>query len=559
MIGGLLTICGCNACPSNIPELPGSFTKLIKGLCANTQMSFTNINGFGETGPFLKKFVILSGLNCENNLLETPGSAGPFPAIEYNSWKFPSESVEEYLLVYNINSTTLNNAEWNLASSTVQTTTGGYARQSDNTILITGGIPIIRKRYLFNLTTPIGLNNEPDFWFEEFEDVNSCCCNAADPSAPPCPSKTFGNVTGGLNYFNRIITPINYDLINLTNIFLFYPGVVNNTHNAFTINLANNPTNNSKSWTAVVSGGTVTLTSSAGDVAGPYSGSLSSIVTNLASNSTWFSSVTLSPNFVFSGANTVAQGTDLPDWVSPSIQRGVNGTSISVPILFANAPTAPSTYQCGFYSAVNGSSFFGFNFGSVAGITPYNQNAAGYLAYLTDKRYAKKSTFVDNIPERGLYYTSEYDSWLKENDSGNTWSRNFGPSVHTRTYSVVDSTVGRESYTLKFNGCFTGNFGNYTPDYGDALCDNFIANGPEGTCPSDDTWLFVGNYIDGQAEPGVTDCLGNRLCCTVDPGPPMPGSQQFCCVCGTGWTLGQTFGPYTPIATQTLYGEWYLG
>lgn len=559
MIGGLLTLCGCNACPSNIPELPGSFTKLVKGLCANTQMFFINSDGLGQTGPFPKKIVFLAGLDCENSILQTPSSTGPFPATEYNSWGFPSGSVEEYFLVYNVNSTTVNSAQWNLASSTTQTTTGGYARQSDNAILITGGIPIIRKRYLFNLTTPTGSNNQPSFWYEEFEDVNSCCCNAPEPSAPPCPSKIFGNVTAGINYPSRVITPINYDSTNLTNIYLFYPGVVNNTHNAITINLANNPTNNSKSWTATISSGTVTLRSSAGDVAGPYGGSLSSIRTNLALNSSWFSSVILAPNFVFSGANTVAQGTDLPDWVSPPIQQGVNGTSISIPILFANAPTAPSTYQCGFFSAVNGSSFFGFNFSSVAGITPYNQNANGYLAYLQNKRYAKKSTFVENISERGLYYTSEYDIWLKENDSGNTWSTSQGPSVHTRTYSIDGVPVGRESYTLKFNGCFTGNFGNYTPDYGDELCDNFIANGPAGNCPSDDTWLFVGDYMDGLSEPGVTDCLGNTLCCDILPGPPMPGTQQFCCVCGTGWTLGQTFGPYTPLATQTLYGEWFIG
>lgn len=565
MVGALLTKCGCEVCTSSIPELPESFTKLVKGFTATTQFLYENKDGLGNTGPVPTKIVFIAGngWRCHNNPIMEYGATGPFKwDPTFLNWNPPITSgIDDYFLIYGIYSNTQGSVSWNIGASSLESTTGGYARTGTNTILVTGGIPIKRYVYQFNLRPAgaTGTNNEPEFRYETFEEPRDCCCGCTvDPLCSSCPTITYGSVTGGA-FVNRTITSGKFNASEYGTLYLKYPGLINGTYNAFTINLANNPTNNAKTWQAIVFGGNVTLQSSVGDVAGPYSGSLTSIISNLSTHTTWFSSVTLNSNFTLSGATTTAQGTDLPNWTSLPVQRGVNGTSISVPIVFAGYPSAPSTYQCGFYS-VSGNPFFATNFSSYVGTFSYDENVNGYQAYLESVRYPKKSSFVTNNEFRGFYYTDEYDSWLQTSAAdlaGSSWSISSGSSTHTTSYTIPGLTSYSEEYTLKFNECYeVGDPPD--PEFGDQLCDNTDTNGPALDCPSDSAWFGAYNYFTSlPGSLGLINCDGGNECECLPPGPG-PAPQTDCCVCGSGTTSESQFLTETKTMTQTLSGSWYL-
>jgi hypothetical protein len=562
MVGALLTKCGCEVCATSLPELPPEYTELVKGFCGTTDLYYQNEDGLSNTGPVPIKLAIVggNGFRCTNDFIINYGSTGPFPLDpNFLNWSPTTLGVEDYLLIYGIYSKTQGSVTWNLVNETIQSTTGGYARPSTATILVTGGIPIKRNVYQFNLSGsgPTGANNEPDFYYEDFSEPVDCCCGCTiDPLCAPCPIKTYASVTGGTFFVSRTITSGKFDQTEYGTLYLRYPGKINSTYYAFTINLADNPTNNAKTWQATVSSGSVTLQSSSGDIAGPYSGTLTSIISNLATHTSWFSSVVLNNNFKMNGAGTatVAEGTDLPNWTSSPIQRGVNGTSISIPIVFSGYDPAPSTYDCGFYS-LSGNPYFATNFASVVGTFLYIEDAASYLSYLALNRNPKKNSFIENNEFRGLYYTNEYDSWLQAAE-GTTWSTESGSSVHTRSYTVPGLTSISEEYTLLFNECYkTGEPPD--PEYGDALCDNSDTNGPALDCPSNETWLNVYGYVLTPAFIGIFDCDGNNECPCPPPGPG-PAPQTDCCVCGVGATSSSQFITKTPQATQTLSGYWYL-
>lgn len=561
MVGALLTKCGCEICTSNLPTLPTSLYKLTKGFTGSLDYLYNNYSdGFSITGPVPIDVAIVggNGFRCVNDFITQYSSTGPFPLDPtFLNWGPDTFEIENYLLIYGIYSKTQGSVSWSMVDTSLESITGGYAREGTNSVLITGGIPLNRYVYEYNLigSGPTGRNNEPDFRYEQFEEPVDCCCGGTGELDPACPLINFASVTGGITFVDRTITTSKFNSTEYGTLFLKYPGRAATTYYAFTINLADNATNNSKSWQAIISSGNVTLQSSAGDVAGPYSGTLTSIINNLSTHSTWFSSVVLNSNFIFDGAETRALGTDLPNWSSPPIQRGVNGTDIKVPILFAGYNVAPSTYPCGFYS-FSGNPYFANNFSSVVGTFSYTDDISGYLLYLQDKRYAKKNTFIENNEFRGLYYTDEYDSWLQAGE-GNTWSRTSGPSVNTRSYIISGLTQLSAEFSLSFNECY------YTstppvPEFGGFSCDSGELNGPTGNCPSNDAWLLVYDYVQFPAFIGINDCFGNSLCLCDSWTGPGPAPMTDCCVCGQGSTLSLPFPTQNTTATQTLYGEWYL-
>lgn len=550
MVGALLTKCDCDACDALLPIYDGPST-LLKQFTATNTLSYINYTEPGVVGPIATRITTFDNyFQCTNNPSMQYGITGPLSlSSDFSAWNpSPPPGCENFFITTGIHSTTQASVSWiSSGSQTIQITTGGYNRPNTNTILVTGGIPIKRYVYQYDIdSSPTGSNNQPSFSYDVIEEPITCCSSI---------NKTFPSVTGGSSV-NRVVSSSNFNVSQYGTIYLRYPGLINSTCYGMVITFSDNAANNSKTWTANVSNGFLTLRSSAGDVAGPYSGVLNGVASELASNSGWFSAVTLNPflSYVPGQNKTVADTSDLPNWTSPPFQRSVNGTTMGIPLAFANAQPAPSTYDCGFYTAW-GAEFFATKYSSVVGTFSYDEDFKAYNNYLQEPRYPKKSSFVNNNANRGLYYTNEYDRWLREAE-GVTWSRTEGSSTHTRSYSVKGLTSLVETFNINFLGCYIVG----GDPYGDAECDFGALVGPESLCPSNSYWTNVlyDRFLGDLADPGVLDCNGDYippLPCECPPGP-CPGTDW--CRCGDGSGITGTYPDSSATSTQTISGSWQL-
>lgn len=553
MVGALLTKCDCDACDAFLPVYSGP-TTLLKEFTGTNRLSYINYTTPGVTGPIPTRITTFdSSFECTNNPSMTYGITGPLSLFSnFSAWS-PTipPGCQEYFITTGVHSTTQASVSWSqVGLPTIGITMGGYNRPFTNTILVTGGIPIKRYIYQYNLSSsPSGSNNQPAFSYDIIAEPITCCSSI---------NKTFPSVTGGSSTIRSISTS-NFNTSQYGTIYLRFPGLLNATCYGMTITFANNPTNNAKTWTANVNNGFLTFTSSAGDVAGPYNGTLNDVASNIASNSTWFSGVSLNPYLALepSTTKTFATTDDLPNWTSPPFQRSVNGTTMGIPLAFANYNSAPSTYDCGFYTQ-SGLPFFGTNYSRIVGTFSYDETVKGFSDYLKEPRYAKKSSFIANNPNRGLYYTNEYDSWLQLAE-GTNWSRTKGSSTHTQNYNVKGLTCLTETFNLNFLDCYVTS-SPPNPKYGNEACDFGDLNGPEKLCPSNAYWTNViyDRFAGDLADPGVSDCSGNYISplpCVCPPGP-CPGTNW--CRCGNG--SGSTSAYPDTIATsiQTLSGSWQL-
>lgn len=561
MVGALLTKCDCNACDAYLPTI--TQITLTKQFNATNKLSYINYTLPGVCGPVETRVTTFSSdFECQYQNSREYSTRGPLP-IDPNflAWSPPilPPSCENNFIVTVVNSETQASVSWtNPNRGTIQTTTGGYHRPGTNTILVTGGIPIRRYVYQLDLNTgPEGLNNEPSFVYQTIEEPTNCCVST---------NKIFPSVTGG-NSTLRSISSADFDMDEYSVLYFRYVGLIDQTCYGMTITFANNAANNSKTWTATVNNGFLTFNSSAGDVAGPYSGPLSDVAASIASNTSWFSGVSLNPYIAFLPASftTFANTSDLPNWTSPPFQRSVNGTTMGIPLAFANAEPAPSTYDCGIYTSYN-KPFFGTDYSSVVGTFSFDESTKRFNTYLSRARYPKKTSFVPNNTNRGLYYTDEYDYWLSFPEGATTWKfDDNAPSIHTNSYSVPGLSGLNESFEITFRNCYINGSPNI-PEYGDQLCDNGENNGPSSDCPSTDYWsdIIYERMPPGFAVPGILNCEGNYIspfpctCQDIDPGwvGPCPGTDI--CICGFGRGTTGIFPATSTISTQTLNGSWIL-
>lgn len=554
MIGALLTLCGCTVCDSSLPVLPAEYTTLYKGFTAQTGLTYDNVNQ--ETlnvEPMYNSQTLTAGFTCRNEPSVFTLAAVNCLKIDpdYLNWSpsFPPV-YEDEIVSLNVNSNTQFSLQWNLVSDFRETTTGGLERSGTNTLLVTGGIPISRNVYVFTTSGPTATNNIPDITFDTYEEENCCCLSGFD-----CEQKSFASVTGG-SFVTR--TP-SFNLLDYGTLHLKYVGKTNNTTEAFTVNLANNAENNARSWQASVGISGINLFSSDGNSTGFLTGSLTSVTNTIAGNSTWFSSVSLNPLLALSGVTTVAQVSDLPSWSSFPVQRGVNGTSIVVPLAFRGTVSPPSTYDCGFYTD-SGSTYFATNFNTVVGTFSYTNNEAGFLSYLTEARYPKHTSgFVANDTNRGLYYRGEFDSWIELQESSG-WSRTVGNSVVTSLYGVPTLGFTLRFFDLDYKKCYYPGDETVTGFTCDNGLDGIDAVGPEGICPSNEYWLTNVFGFALPAVPGLIDCDGNSIGPECGPCPFIPclSPQTEICICGTGGEFTSAFPATSRNATQTLSGIWQL-
>lgn len=555
MVGAVLTQCDCGACLSNLPAYPAS--TLIKGISASNDMTYINYEGNapGTTvGPIMiRQLIFGTGFEpCYNQIGKEFGLTGPLQVSDFNQWNpvgngVPFNLNPPYFVTTGIHSRTEASVRWQKGAETVQSTTGGYSRPNSSIILVSTGIPIKRNVYDFTLVSgPTGFNNKPDFSTDTYTDFIACCSTSTN---------TYASVTGGTENINRNISSSDFNQTTYGTIKLKYAGLTDDICYGFTINFANNPANNSKIWIASVSNGSITLTSSTGDVAGPYSGTLNSVASSLQTHTTWFSSVALNSNLVYSSGNTNALVSDMPNWTSPPFQRGVNGTSMSIPLVFSGAFSNPSTYSSGFYLS-DDTPFFSNSFN---GIGTENE----FKTYLEQPRYAKKSSFINTKNStQGLYYIDEYDSWLRESE-GTKWNISSGVSTHTFNISVSGLSFSNETYNMTYkSNCYTvsGGGGNvtYDPDGGDFECDNGNINGPDPFCPSNQEWLALsdgGDLMTTPLEAGISDCTGALVDPPCGGGISSSGSR---CICGEGSINPSSWGSRTATATQKLTGTWRL-
>jgi hypothetical protein len=554
MIGALLTTCGCTLCDSSLPVLPAEYTALYKGFTANTGLTYDNVNETTlNVEPLYNSQTFARGFTCRNGQSLLTIAARNCLKIDpdYLSWSpsFPPV-YEDEIVSLNVDSYTKFSLQWNLVSEFTESTTGGLARAETNTLLVTGGIPISRNVYVFTTSGPTATNNIPNITFDTYEEEDCCCLSGFD-----CEQKSFASVTGG-SYVNR--TPSfssgTYGTLNLK-----YVGKTSNTTNAFTVNLADNIANNARSWQASVGVSGINLFASDGNSTGFLTGSLTSVANNIAGNSTWFSSVTLNGLLALSGATTVAETSDLPAWNSFSVQRGVNGTSISIPLAFRGSISAPSTYNCGIFTN-SGATYFATNFNDVVGTFSYTNDEAGFLTYLIEPRYPKHTSgFVANDTNRGLYYRGEFDSWIQLSESLG-WSRTVGNSVVTSLYGVPTLGFTLRFFDLEYNECY---YVGDEPVTG-FTCDNDLGAengvGPEGICPSNGYWLTNVYPFALPSVPGLLDCDGNDVAAECGPCPFVPCLSPLTeiCICGTGGEETTAYVATSRNATQTLSGIWHL-
>jgi len=515
MIGALLTLCGCTLCDSSLPVLPAEYTALYKGFTANTGLTYDNVNQSTlNVEPMYNTQTLTSGFTCRNEPSVFTLAAVNCLKIDpdYLNWSpsFPPV-YEDEIVSLNVDSYTKFSLQWNLVSEFRESTTGGLARAESNTLLVTGGIPISRNVYVFTTSGPTATNNIPNITFDTYEEVDCCCLSGFD-----CDQKSFASVTGG-SYVNR--TPSfssgTYGTLNLK-----YVGKTSNTTDAFTVNLADNIANNARSWQASVGVSGINLFASDGNSTGFLTGSLTSVANSIAGNSTWFSSVTLNGLLALSGATTVAETSDLPAWNSFPVQRGVNGTSISVPLAFRGSISAPSSYNCGIFT----------NSGATA-----------------------------NDTNRGLYYRGEFDSWIQLSESTG-WSRTVGNSVATSLYGVPTLGFTLSFFDLEYNHCYYPGFETETGFTCDNGLDGVNAVGPFGICPSNEYWLTNVFAFASPAVPGLLDCDGNSVAAECGPCPFFPCLSPLTevCICGTGGEITSAFPAISKNATQTLSGIWQL-
>jgi hypothetical protein len=554
MIGALLTLCGCTVCDSSLPSLPAEYGSLYKGFTAQTELTYDNVTQFTTTvGPMFNSETLTQGFTCRNEPRAYTLAAVNCLKIDpdYLNWS-PSlpPSYEDEIISLNVDSNTQFSLQWDLVSDFRENTTGGLARAGTNTLLVTGGIPISRNVYVFTTSGPTATNNIPDISFDTYEELDCCCQSGFD-----CNEKSFASVTGGA-YVTR--TP-SFSSIDYGTLHLKYVGKTNNTTDAFTVNLANNPENNARSWQASVGVSGINLFSSDGNSTGFLTGSLTSVANIISGNSTWFSSVSLNGLLALSGATTVAEVSDLPMWVSFPVQRGVNGTNIVVPLAFRGSISAPSTYDCGFFTDT-GSTYFATNFNNVVGTFSYTNDETGFLEYLTDPRYPKHTSgFVVNDTNRGLYYRGEFDSWIQLSESAG-WSRTIGNSIETSLYGVPTLGFTFRAFDLEYNRCY---YPGDEPVTG-LTCDNGFegldAVGPVGICPSNEFWLVNVFGFAAPAFPGLVDCDGNGIAPECGPCPFTPCFSPLTeiCQCGTGFEVISAFPATSRTATQTISGIWYL-
>lgn len=554
MIGALLTLCGCTLCDSSLPVLPAEYTALYKGFTANTGLTYDNVNQTTlNVEPVYNSQTLTGGFTCRNEPSIFTIAAVNCLKIDpdYLNWSpsFPPV-YEDEIVSLNVNSNTQFSLQWNLVSEFRESTTGGLARVESNTILVTGGIPISRNVYVFTTSGPTATNNIPNITFDTYEEVDCCCLSGFD-----CDQKSFASVTGG-SYVNR--TPSfssgTYGTLNLK-----YVGKTSNTTDAFTVNLADNIANNARSWQASVGVSGINLFASDGNSTGFLTGSLTSVANSIAGNSTWFSSVTLNGLLALSGATTVAETSDLPVWNSFPVQRGVNGTSISVPLAFRGSISAPSSYNCGIFTN-SGATYFATNFNNVVGTFSYTNDEAGFLIYLTEPRYPKHTSgFVANDTNRGLYYRGEFDSWIQLSESTG-WSRTVGNSVATSLYGVPTLGFTLSFFDMNYNQCYYPGFETETGFTCDNGLDDINAVGPFGICPSNEYWLTNVFAFASPAVPGILDCDGNSVAPECGPCPFFPCISPLTevCICGTGGEITSAFPVISKNATQTLSGIWQL-
>lgn len=582
MIGALLTNCACGVCDSQIPSLASSFDRLTKGFTANTLLGYVNKNQFAslsdppsplytsQTFPardfgcvrtppiYMYELDCRSPLNIANDYLLW--SPSPFPVEAY-------DAVSTNILSLNVNSITNASVTWDRISESIEETTGGHVRTGTNTILVTGGIRIKRKLYSFNASTPSGNANSPIFSTSEYEEEYDCCCGCTtcDPIfTVPCPTRTFFTVEPD-STSSRSISVSDFNPADpYTELTLKYPGVIDETYDALSIYLANNVENNARVWQLYSSQSGVTLTSSDGNIIG-CTGSLTNVKNILQGFTTFFSSVVLGSNLALSGSTTIAQVTDLPSFVSPPIQRGVGGiTGIFVPLVFAGTVSPPSTYQCGFYD-FSDNPYFAANYSSVVGTFSYDETLNGYLNYLFSKRHFYGTSFNSGTTGRGLYIISDFDSQLKISE-GTTWSI---PSVSgicgstlTKNYTIPGYTGYLGTTDLDFTWCGTPG-----DEPGTEECYLGTLAGITPFCPPTQGWYDAigytssrgsGSIFNPPAVPGYIDCNGNPIPECPDPGPG-PAPFTISCACGDGSTFSAFEPAGSTIATQILYGEWYLG
>jgi len=557
MIGALLTACGCTLCESSLPALPLAFDTLYKGFTAYTGLTYDNINQTTNTvDPMYSSQTLTSGWTCRNEPSIFTIAAVNCLKIDpdYLNWSpsFPPE-YEDELIRLNVDSYTKFSLNWNLVSESTESTTGGVVRTGTNTLLVTAGIPITRNVYTFTTSGPTATNNVPSISFDTYEEPDCCCQTGFD-----CPEKTFPSVTAG-SYVSR--SP-SFNSSEYGTLKLKYVGKTNNTTNAFVVNLADNIANNARSWQASVGVSGINLFASDGNSTGFLTGSLTSVANNIAGNSTWFSSAILNGLLALSGATTVAETSDLPNWSSFPVQRGVNGTSISIPLAFRGTISPPSTYACGFFTN-SGATYFSNNFSDVVGTFSYTNDESGFLTYLTEPRYPKHvSGFTPNDTNRGLYYRGEFDSWIELKESSG-WSRTVGSSTQTSFYGVPTLGFTLRAFDLDYLQCF---YVGFEPETG-ISCDNIGLGpggplvGPSGPCPSDDYWLENVWTFAFPATPGMVDCDGNFIRPECGPCPFFPCLSPLTdyCMCGDSLFATSEFSAVPKNAIQTLTGSWYLG
>lgn len=562
MVGALLTSCDCKVCDENIPELPPEYTKLYKGFTAQTTLFYANINTItGETAPLFSSQTFTSAnLQCINPsplfgsayTLDARNALKLDPDFLNWPWGFSSPDSPE-LITLDVNSFTTFEIEWNLTGNTFENTTGGIRRANQNQVLLTGGVPIKRKVYDFTATTPTALNNTPAFSLDVYEEKRCCCEGGTTNVDYTCPTKSFASVEPGPNQSGSI--PFNtseYETLKLK-----YVGRTNATAVAFTVNLANNAANNARTWQAIVAGGQINFVSSDGNSTGFLSGSLTSVANTLALNTSWFSSVSLNSFLLLESGVTVANTSDLPNWSSFPIQRGINGTSIQVPLAFRGELAAPSTYDCGFYTE-SGNAFFGTDFENNVGTFSYTNDEQGFLNYLTTQRKPEHiSGFVECDSQRGLYYRREFDQWLQNADT-NGWNlTQFIPTNSTQLKSFEIPFLGftLETFELLYNKCYiVGN----EPETG-IPCYSGQLTGVVPFCPPDDYWNSeVGDLMlmPGSGFPGINNCFGTTILNCPPCGSFCPGTDV--CVCGSGSGTTGGYSATNRNATQILSGTWQL-
>jgi len=569
MIGSILVQCACDVCDSSLPSLDPSYTTLFKGITATTSLNFSLP---GDEPQKNTEVFTSSDLECNNQNSYEHTVTGPLTVYDYSNWpiSIPDQTLDilkRGILSLNVDSEVKIDVTWQRGSETVETTTGGFSRVGQNTLLVSSGVEIERKIYEFNMVNKEAFYIPPDFTYETYDMPWDCCCSESET---PCPEKTYVRVEPG-DVDSRIPE---YDS-SLDTLYLKYPGKIKKTYSPLRIVLANNAANNNRYWTFRVSSGRIFISSSDGISLGPYSGGLTGVRNSIALQTSYFSSVTLDSNLISTGGLVVAATGDLPNW-STQLKRGEPNDYVDIPMRFPGSEAAPSTYDCGFFTSID-SDFFATNYSDVVGTFGYTETANAYVTFLLQTRYAQHpgASFVANGEDRGLYYIDEFDSWLDSSSDTTEWEgASIVGSTRTQNYDVPGYTYSKNIWNLTQRTCCQ----NTDPTCWNQpeQCDTGLYGGNSPNCPSNEYWQ---NNLDiplpesilaerGLPWWGTITNYGTERCdgtlsfiCQPDCPEfgPCIGLAASTCICGEGNGPATAYFSFADsTATQTITGQWYL-